>query len=560
MEVDYATNPTRLYESIQSSDWTSAARAIRLYPEQASTWVVRRDDNGDVVWRFLPLHSALARNPPSEFIHALVSAHPGALGEKDVSGMLPLHYAAGNRCSRNIMEMLLEGDAASVWEVDENGMTPLHYVGAYGCDEGVAELMLDAAEEGGDERGLIEMKDSQGMTPLRLAEEGEYRGKDQVLDVFKQCLNGHQRERVSREGLQVVTAQSPRSHAISKGSRNSPRVRHTSRGKTTFSLEEVATDNTKDKHFHHVISPRGSSSQSGEYPIHMMDSRSPNDSTGVRLTSSNDNGARIDTPGRRSYSITTRSLESPRNAPHSTTPTISNTKGFESPSVCNMKTPRSSGKGGRFGFDYPPPSPRYPQGMTSPRGTLLSPRAHHSPAHQRQSSDLAAELQRLQLENETLQQQLQLNHNPDLQRLQMQNQTLLFQSQQKDSENTELRAQLLEYQNRPTYNTIAVEQTVDAMGVRLQALMTTLQQRETALKSIIHLAEQRENARLKSYTTRKQELLKLLAAEENERQQENGYTHDGTTIGMAFGRELKGLEDARGEVGRMIEALGAIRR
>ena len=540
MEVDYATNPTRLYESIQSSDWTSASRAIRLYPEQASTWVVRRDDNGDIVWRFLPLHSALARNPPSDFIDALVAAHPGALGEKDVSGMLPLHYAAGNRCSRDIMEMLLSGDAASVWEVDGNGMTPLHYVGAYGCDEGVVELMLDAAHEGGDARGLIEMKDSQGMTPFRLAEQGEYRGKDQVLDVLKQCLNGRERE----WGDSRV---------------KSSRIKNKNRGKTSFSLEEIATDDTKDKDFHRAISPRISSSQSGEYPIHMMDSRSPNDATGARLASSNDNGARNDAPGRRSYSITTRSLESPRNAPHSTTPTISNTKGFESPTACNMKTPRSSGKGGRFGFDYPPPSPRYPQGLTSPRGTLMSPRAHQSPAHQRQSPDLAAEFQRLQLENESLQQQLQLNDHPDLRRLQMQNETLMLQSQQKDSENAELRAQLMEYQNRPTYNTIAVEQTLNTMGVRLQALMTTLQQRENALRSIIQLAEQRENARLQSYTTRKQELLKLLAAEENERQQENGYTHDGTTIGMAFGRELKGLEAVRGEVGGMLEALGAMR-
>jgi len=549
MEVDHAANPTRLYESIQSSDWTSAARAIRLYPDEASTWVVRHDDSADggFLWRFLPLHSALARNPPASFVEALIQAHPSALGEKDVSGMLPIHYATGNRCSKDIMEMLVGGDATSVWEVDGNGMSPLHYVGAYGCDDGVVELMLSAAKETGDVKALIGMKDSGGMTPIKLAKEGDYEGNEAVVNALQRALNGHlDIGRDNRAGLQVVT-QSPRSHAIPRSARKSPRSSRSAGGRVILSEDEMVNDDIKDKHFHGVISPRNSSS--GEYPIHMMDSRSP-------LPTNNDNDARNDIPARRTYSITTRSLESPLHAStNSNTPTMSNTNlGYESPNAFNMKTPRSSGHGKRFGFDHPPPSPRYPQSMTSPRA-LLSPRARQSPVPPPHTSDMMSELQRLRAENESLQQQVQQNAQPDLRMLQMQNETLMLQSQQRDAENAELRAQLEEYQKCPTYNTISAQQVVEATGARLQALLTSLQQREQALTSIIQMAEQRENSRLQSYTTRKQEILKLLAAEENERQKENGFIHEGNTIGMAFGRELKGLQDARCEVARMLEAL-----
>ena len=524
MEVDYATNPTRLYESIQSSDWTSAARAIRLYPDEASTWVVRHDDStdGGVLWRFLPLHSALARNPPADFIAALIQAYPSALGEKDVSGMLPIHYAAGNRCSKDIMEMLIGGDATSVWEVDGNGMSPLHYVGAYGCDDGVVELMFSAAQEDGDVKGLISMKDSGGMTPIKLAKEGVYEGSEAVVNALQRAMDGKVKiERDNRVELQVVT-QSPRSHAVPGDARKSPRSsRSDIRGKAGFLSAEIANDDTKDKHFHRAISPRNSSS--GEYPIHMMDSRSPLPTA--------DNDARSDKPARRSYSITTRSLESPvYTSNNSNTPTMCNAnRGFESPNAFNMKTPRSSGHGGRFGFDHPPPSPRYPQSMASPRA-LLSPRAHQSPVPPQHTSDLMSELQRLRAENESLQQQVQQNNQSDLRMLQMQNESLIRQSQQR-------------------------QQVVEATEARLQSLLTSLQQREQALTSIIQMAEQRENSRLLSHTARKQELLKLLAAEENERQKENGFIYEGNTIGMAFGRELKGLQDARCEVARMLEAL-----
>ena len=177
-EVDYDLNPTTLYTSITNSNWDAASRACRLYPEEARTWVVRRerDEDGNlllmdanddaddgsennsdnVLWRFLPLHSALARSPPAHFIKSLLKAYPQGLRERDASSMLPLHYACGNRASKDVIQLLLDesssgggyGYAAGVWEEDSNGMTALHYLGSWGqCQDGIVEMILRAAED-----------------------------------------------------------------------------------------------------------------------------------------------------------------------------------------------------------------------------------------------------------------------------------------------------------------------------------------------------------------------------------------------------------------------------
>jgi hypothetical protein len=555
LEVDYNT-PTRLYEAIQNSDWKSASRAIRLYPEEASTWVVRHGESEidgiaeregikveGILWRFLPLHSALARNPPARFIHALIHAYPEGVGLKDVSGMLPLHYACGNRVSKEIIQMLLEesedgtncGYARGVWEEDGNGMTPLHYVASWGQSEmGIVQMMLGAADESGEHRGardLILKQDHGGHSPLDLARVGEYEGKEDIVAEFEQCLSGDNGEKYtndSRIGLQVVTAPSPRNRTPK--ARDSPRSR--SRSKSRHSPAEIIpTADSKEKHFHH-LSPRTSSSE--ECLIHMMDSRSPVETT-MRLASSQDSSGR-----RERFRISTRSLESPRKSTtHATTPTISNIKSirtptFESPTMTNMKTPRSSGRGSFF--DHPPPSPRYPSnaGLTSPRKQFLSPHASTSVTSQYSqdsNSGVMAELQRLKFENETL----------------------MHQSHARDVENAELRAKLAEYEKGSAYNQIAVQQQVEQTVVRLQSLLQALALREQSLVEIVSVASQREDARLQSSSTRRQELLKLLAAEENEMERENGYLFQGSTLGVAFGKEIEALQEVRGEVVRMLE-------
>jgi len=83
LEVDYDNNVTDLYRFISNFQWQEALQAISMNPIEAKTWVVRyhEDENKGMMWRFLPLHSASARQPPEAVITALIDAYPeGVIG------------------------------------------------------------------------------------------------------------------------------------------------------------------------------------------------------------------------------------------------------------------------------------------------------------------------------------------------------------------------------------------------------------------------------------------------------------------------------------------------
>ena len=87
--MDYERECSSLYRCIVKEDWDAALLNVTMNPLEARTWVIRRDPpgSGKVVWRFLPLHSACARNPPAQFIAALLEAYPEAAPSKDAFGM-----------------------------------------------------------------------------------------------------------------------------------------------------------------------------------------------------------------------------------------------------------------------------------------------------------------------------------------------------------------------------------------------------------------------------------------------------------------------------------------
>ena len=102
-QVDYDDDVTPLYEAIGKSEWDKAASLINS--QDASTWVVRyeRDAQGNktsIQWRFLPIHSACALNPPASFLRKLVTAYPDGPRTLDDQGLLPLQRACGAKCSR----------------------------------------------------------------------------------------------------------------------------------------------------------------------------------------------------------------------------------------------------------------------------------------------------------------------------------------------------------------------------------------------------------------------------------------------------------------------------
>ena len=169
LEVDYDHDITRLYEAITNEDWDAAIDAVHSAPAEARTWVVRHHPDGDIMWRFLPLHSACARQPPVELITALLDAYRPAASTCDDQGLFPLHYAAGNQASSAVIKTLLLNHPDATAEADPTGMLPLHYLAKWGPSD---KLCLDILLLTNQKAAFDQTED--GETALELALEGEY--------------------------------------------------------------------------------------------------------------------------------------------------------------------------------------------------------------------------------------------------------------------------------------------------------------------------------------------------------------------------------------------------
>lgn len=183
LEVDFDKNVTHLFESISASEWDAALAHIEENPDEARTWVARHHDDGQIMWRFLPIHSACARQPPAKVIDALIVAYRYGLKCKDDQGILPLHYACGNQASVETIQFLLLGYPEAAKVTDTNGMLPLHYLTQWGPSSIEAIDVLLFAN-----RAALQEKDNDGNTPLDLARDGDYENKENVLQALQQYM------------------------------------------------------------------------------------------------------------------------------------------------------------------------------------------------------------------------------------------------------------------------------------------------------------------------------------------------------------------------------------
>ena len=202
LEVDYDRNLTPLYQAITDQDWDKAVSIAEQDPIQAATWVVRHyreennlssDDNdtnegdntdneasNEIMWRFLPLHSACARQPPSHVISALLEAYPDAAKCVDDQGMYALHYACGNQAPATAIRQLLVHFCPAALEVDPRGMLPLHYLACWGPSNlSVVDMLLVATQR------LTAQRDHDGNTPHDLALLGDYPEAPTVAEALR---------------------------------------------------------------------------------------------------------------------------------------------------------------------------------------------------------------------------------------------------------------------------------------------------------------------------------------------------------------------------------------
>jgi len=183
IEVDYDLNPTDLYTCICACDWDNALVALERNPIESKTWVVKSDpcsDDDDAV-RFLPLHSACARQPPLDIVISLLTAYSEASSIIDDNGMYPLHYACANQASAEIIELLLlHHPDANTYRVELNGSLPIHLAAQWGVSSpAVMPVLLE------HNKSLACARDNDGFSPLELAmNTDDYEFSEEVIEIL----------------------------------------------------------------------------------------------------------------------------------------------------------------------------------------------------------------------------------------------------------------------------------------------------------------------------------------------------------------------------------------
>lgn len=191
-ECDYDRAPTVLYKTIERRSWDDVLKLLmdvdsdsddddrksnqnshlqdkkskkksrRSTKQEASVWVVRKERDGRLRWRLLPLHAALIFNAPLSVIEALLKVFPAAATLKDDQGMLPLHLACRNTpLNFEVLEELLTTNPAAVYVKDRKGRTPIQGgLAATGMDKNpglsVMELYTQIAAAGERQRWRTE--------------------------------------------------------------------------------------------------------------------------------------------------------------------------------------------------------------------------------------------------------------------------------------------------------------------------------------------------------------------------------------------------------------------
>jgi hypothetical protein len=119
LEVDYDKGATPLYRYIENKKWEYAMQQLHDVPEDARTWVSRKDLSVDAVnrtrWKLLPIHAVCIFRAPLSFMEQLIASYPDGTKMKDDQGMLPIHLACRNGASLNVIMLLLKSYPISVY-------------------------------------------------------------------------------------------------------------------------------------------------------------------------------------------------------------------------------------------------------------------------------------------------------------------------------------------------------------------------------------------------------------------------------------------------------------
>jgi hypothetical protein len=127
LECDYDANPSFLYQALEAKQWDYAVKFFSK-PDgalQAATWVTRKEKNGKLRWRLLPIHAAIIFGAPVKVIELLLQEYPPGAQQKDDQGMLPIHLAFRNDSGWDVLEELLTAFPQGITVSDRKGRLPV---------------------------------------------------------------------------------------------------------------------------------------------------------------------------------------------------------------------------------------------------------------------------------------------------------------------------------------------------------------------------------------------------------------------------------------------------
>lgn len=145
-ERDFDKNPTVLYALVQKKLWKEAISRAKSHPREARAFICRREKEGRIRWRLLPLHAAIVFKAPALVIETIICAFPKGSEEKDDKGMLPLHLALRNSATEEVVNLLLLAFPQSVDSPDRKGRIPLTLAKAAASPN--SEVYVKALEKG----------------------------------------------------------------------------------------------------------------------------------------------------------------------------------------------------------------------------------------------------------------------------------------------------------------------------------------------------------------------------------------------------------------------------
>lgn len=154
-EREFDKNPTVLYALVQKKLWKEAIARAKSNPKEARAFISRKEKDGSIRWRLLPLHAAIVFKAPESVIEALLTSYSKASEEKDDQGMLPLHLAFRNGASVEVVNSLLMAFPASVDSPDRKGRVPLTLAEA--AESPLKELYIEALEKGPSHYAIVAM-------------------------------------------------------------------------------------------------------------------------------------------------------------------------------------------------------------------------------------------------------------------------------------------------------------------------------------------------------------------------------------------------------------------